>query len=948
MNHPTIKEDISEDEMNLSKYSKPPSSPVVKKSAVSDRTLRPRLSVINRATSERKSKRLRTQSLGGSENAQILVERAEKKIKVENKLAKTVANNSRKIEIDLARRRWLKHHIEILAPLLPHGSPIIENIRSDEVDEKLYTQMRVLEEQPALVKGGIMKDYQLDGLSFLAHMYNNGINCILGDEMGLGKTLQTLSLFAYIKENTQQALAPHLIICPLSVLSSWMSEIERWIPSFRAVRFHAQHRERENLKKSIKHGFVDFDICVTTYEQFVLEDSWFKSRRWTYCVLDEGHKIKCTVTNLAKALNGLGSNYRMILTGTPLQNNMVELWGLFHWLYPKIFTSTSEQLFKDAFDLRYGQYSLNFLTAAQKLLSTIMIRRTKATVEFSVPPRDEMDVYIPLSEMQRFWMMRLITRMDTMELNQIFPAKIEEGDQEHEGRREIQESISNQLKLSKDGDVRQWNRLMGLVMQLRQVCDHPYLIEDAAPDPCYIGEHEVAASSKMIVIDKILKDVLPRGERVLIFTQFVGMLDLLDDFMRLRNIPFARMDGSTARPRRTLDIKLFQREVSPYQVYLISTRAGGLGINLTKASHVIMCDSDFNPQNDLQAIARAHRIGQTKTVKVYRLICEGSVEDQMLEFIRRKLFLSVKMLGSENSGDEQTPALKTQELLSILRRGSTALNDAPKGGFDIATFVATPIQEILRVSAERNKLRDAIIKQEATGIKLESDLAASAEEEERALLSGVARVRARLFEGRVHEPSKLENVLKLTEGKRERVNRLVKYNGIQHLAHAESELRVVSSLPKRTRATFEHEEWCIVCRDGGELVLCAGCPRVFHAECTGYTPGQVRRMGTITCPQHQCNGCQRKTVDAGGMLFRCRTCPHAYCDDCLPPGDTVTVGPSLPEFEVLGVGEMPQAYFIQCESCVETFGKYPAYKEEWHQEFQVAEAKLGAIRSQLF
>ncbi|PCH42878.1 hypothetical protein WOLCODRAFT_90021 [Wolfiporia cocos MD-104 SS10] len=749
-----------------------------------------------------------------------------------------------------------------------------------------------------------MKDYQLHGLSFLVYMYKNGMNCILGDEMGLGKTLQTLSLFAWIKENMAGLQDPHLVICPLSVLPSWLAEAERWIPSFQTLRFHGQQSERARLKEGIRSGEIRFDICVTTYEAFVAEDTWFKSRRWTYCVLDEGHRIKNVETNVAARLQNFGSLYRLILTGTPVQNNLVELWGILRWLYPTVFTAASERIFKDAFDLTRGLYSLPFLKAVEKLLATIMLRRTKANVELSVPPREELTVFVPMTEAQRFWTYRLLTRMDM------------------------------------------WKKLMNLLMQLRKTCDHPYMLPHAEPEPYSIGEHLVASSSKLIAVDKLLADILPKGERVLIFNQWTSMLDLLEDFMALRKIPYARLDGSTNRPRRTLDIKLFQQEKSPYQVFLISTRAGGLGINLTKASTVIMFDSDWNPQNDLQAIARAHRIGQTKIVKVYRLICRGSVEDQMLDRIRRKLFLSVKVMGSDNpSSDDQNSALQTSELLDILRKGSSALSQNIDG-IDFARFLEAPINEILEASRERDNARCAKLKQleGETDDKVDHKLLADAEEEEQKLLTGVAQVQSRLFEGKVvRQPKRNSNKDIAQEWhelqKRSRTNRIVMVDGMEMIAqHMGPE-----AAGKRTRRKFESDDWCIHCRDGGELVLCNNCPRVFHAECYGLTRTQVKQVPSISCSQHKCVSCKRSTSDAGGMLFRCRTCPQAFCEDCLPEGDIDAIGDELPEFALLGYGANSTAYYIHCIDCNERAQTDRKWWSTWQKEIQEAKEKLEAL-----
>lgn len=234
------------------------------------------------------------------------------------------------------------------------------------------------------------------------------------------------------------------------------------------MRFHGVANERARLKEALRRGEIQQpQIIFTTYETFVAEDSWFKSQRWTYCVLDEGHKIKNADTNIAGKLQGLGSLYRLsenpdwssfgfitdstwiVLTGTPIQNNLVELWALLHWLYPSVFTDASERLFKDSFDMSKGSYDMSFLNAAKDLVSKIMLRRTKASVEINVPPREEMTIFVPLSEAQRFWTYRLLTRMDTSDLREIFlqGSKIKVEDRAiHEGRQEVLSLLEDQMK----------------------------------------------------------------------------------------------------------------------------------------------------------------------------------------------------------------------------------------------------------------------------------------------------------------------------------------------------------------------------------------------------------------------------------------------------------------------------------------------------------------------
>lgn len=863
----------------------------------------------------------------------------EKKPAREEKEATTVVVNSARAAIDTSRKHWLHRHRDLFSPLLPPKSSILDIIKRDvemSGDGSPFVPFHHIHEQPISVVGGVMKDYQLHGLSFLVYMYKNGINCILGDEMGLGKTLQTLSLFAYIKDTTQhRRLPPHLVICPLSVLHSWASEVQRWLPSFETLRFHGPQSERTRLKDAVLAG-QKFDICITTYEAYVAEASWFKHRHWTCCVLDEGHRIKNSGTVVAHELQGIGSLYRLLLTGTPIQNNLVELWGILHWLYSSVFTAASEQPFKDSFDLNRGVYSLPFLNAAQKLLSKIMLRRTKATVEISVPPREELTVFVPMTEAQRFWTYMLLTRMERMDLQEIFDVKLEHSHQD-------------EIEVPGGGGISQnrWHKLMNLLLQLRLVCDHPYLLPNAEPEPYQIGEHLVAASSKLIVIDKLLEDLLPKGERVIIFSQWTKMLELLEEFMQLRNIPYAKLEGSTSRARRVLDIKLFQQEQSPYKVFLISTKAGGLGINLTRASTVIMFDSDWNPQNDMQAIARAHRIGQTKVVKVYRLICQGSVEDQMLDRIRRKLFLSVKVMGSENhaTGDESS-GYKADELLDILRKGSSALSSGIVG-MEFSRFLCAPIQEIFDASREHDDRRIAKAKH-FEGVKEHVDerLLQDAEEEERKLLMGVAQVQSRLFEGKViKRPSNAEIASEWKElQKRGRAKRIVNVGGIEMIAeHMGPEiLSPVGKTPvhvKRSRKKFETEDWCLYCRDGGELVVCTWCPRVFHAKCHGLSRRDVAHMVSASCSQHKCAHCTRATADAGGMLLRCRTCPQAFCEDCLPDEKFEPIGDELPEYLLLGYGSAENAYYIYCPDCIEQRQEEPAWWETWQQEFQEKQRK---------
>ncbi|KDQ15288.1 hypothetical protein BOTBODRAFT_187400 [Botryobasidium botryosum FD-172 SS1] len=907
------------------------------------------------------------------------VDKPAKKARTELATATIKARDSR----DIARKKWLLRHQHLFEPLLPQSSVVFSNMQKELASIQsgpAYIPRHELDEQPSLVTGGVMKDYQLQGLSYLLWMHHNGMNCILGDEMGLGKTLQTLSLFAYIKEHAKGPQEPHLVICPLSVLQSWQNEAARFTPSLQTIRFHGPAPERARLKAlpALRdlHGPTKatdtqaLDVVITTYESYVAENMWFKTRRWNYVVLDEGHKIKNHESAIAASLIGIGSNYRLVLTGTPVQNNLIELWSLLHWLYPLIFTPPSMRLFNESFNLTQGSYKLPIITHIQKLLDVIMLRRTKANVlgadgPNSIPPREELTVFIPMSEAQRFWTYRLLTRMEKVDMKKVFGDSYVDGGlgsgtggTVDEGRREVLQMLESQATgagsptPSMDGpkgvtaQQNQWKKLMNLLMQLRKVCDHPYLLPGAEPANYLIGEHVVAASSKMVAIDKILADVLPKGERVLIFSQWTGMLNLLEDFMALRHIPYARLDGSTMRPRRTLDIKLFQQEVSPYKVFLISTKAGGLGINLTKASTVIMCDSNWNPQIDLQAIARAHRIGQTKPVKVYRLICRASVEDQMLDRIRRKLFLSVKLMGSTSANpsadsSDANSSLGSSELIDILRKGSSALTSSDDE-MSLAQFLDAPISEILDLSRAKETARDAKMKQElAEDASIDTQLLHAAEEEQARLLSGVAQVRSRLFEGKVVNRASNEEIKQEWEEMQKRawVDRTVMVDGLAFVVDQPKPLDApthTGAIEKKKRKKFDSEDYCVYCRDGGDLVLCDWCPRVFHAECHGQP---LPRIG-ILCSQHACCSCARRTSEAGGMLFRCQTCWRAMCEDCLPDGEIEAIGDTLPEFELLDFGASASSYYIRCADCLRLFAEEPAIWKGWQEEMRITQIKL--------
>lgn len=948
---------------------------------------------------------------------------------------------------------------DLFLPLLPEGNHVqrlVAQRQGDNREEDLSVPYEVIEHQPKGVTA-VMKPYQLLGLSFLVYLHKNGLSGILGDEMGLGKTLQTLSLFQYLRETrkltTSEELRPCLVVCPLSVLSSWMAESRRWTPGLKVLRFHGSVHERDRLKK-IAMGNIDnfgnetkgsrkkkndrrtatgkpiidldsetddaqdergVDLIVTTYEGFLAEQGWFKKAfLWSYVVLDEGHKIKNDLSLVSKALQGLGAEYRLILTGTPLQNNLVELWALLHWLYPEVFTEKTAEIFKSSFNLTKGQVSTKVMDDARRLLEIIMLRRMKISpgVDLNLPPKTEVLLYVPLTPMQRFWYMRLLTRADKVLLEELFQGAQqkevvalqkeaqEEGilqeksieelealeqDKAYEGQAaaewaDSKEILSQALKHEREDENKNssWKKLMNLLMQLRKCCNHPYILPHAEPDPYYIGEHVIHASAKFIVLDKIIDElVVKQKKKVLIFSGFTRMLDCCEDFLHLRGgtgeyFKYLRLDGGTSRARRNLGIRMFNQEESEYRVMLISTRAGGLGINLATASDVIMLDQDWNPQIMLQAEARAHRIGQKKPVTVYKLCTQGTVEEQMMGRIQKKLYLSAKVTESMRdihlqsaskkkkgpggkvveAAEDDMPQLDTTQLMSLVRRGAQALT---RPELDVNEMLGWDFSTML----EKCKDQPAdvhVSEQTQVGISVK-------EEDEKKWLAQIEQVEARVFDGKKHakvrESSGYDGIAQewlSREDRRVGKNTTVIIDG--HVVSKESancaDWEAVPTMagkdprlaePKREKKpAVINQEQCQVCWDGGNLILCSGCPRSYHYTCLDRDfKHKSKGKMHFHCPQHQCADCQQNTTDAGGMLYRCRWCERGYCEDCLDWDKTELLGENLKEYELLGFPAVTQAFYIKCPSCHDHHNESPEARDYFTRQAAEIDARHEAF-----
>ncbi|XP_055333572.1 chromatin-remodeling complex ATPase chain Iswi-like [Paramacrobiotus metropolitanus] len=499
--------------------------------------------------------------------------------------------------------------------------------------ELLTTETKAIprfEKTPFYIKGGEMRDYQIRGLNWLIALCENSINGILADEMGLGKTLQTISLIGYMN-HVRGNEHPHLIIVPKSTLSNWSKEFARWCPTISIAVLKGDPDERNEFMKASQKERT-WDVLVTSYEIALREQIFIRRHLWSYLVIDEAHRIKNEQAMLSAAVRSFKSYRRLLLTGTPLQNNLHELWALLNFLLPDVFESSDD--FDSWFDEQSCVTDVALVERLHCILRPFLLRRIKADVEKNLPPKTEIKLFVGLTPMQRTWYRQVLLK-DITALN-----------------------ASHGVGAG---------TLQNILMHLRKVCNHPYLFEGAEPGPPYTTDrHLVDNCGKMILLHKLLPRLKNEGHRVLIFCQMTRLLDILEDYCVWSNYEYCRLDGSTAHEDREEAITEFNSPRSKKFLFLLSTRAGGLGINLTSADTVILYDSDWNPQVDLQAMDRVHRIGQTKPVTVFRLVTENTVEEQIIERAERKLHLDAMVIQSGRLVDV-SKKLNKDEILKMIR-----------------------------------------------------------------------------------------------------------------------------------------------------------------------------------------------------------------------------------------------------------------------------------------
>lgn len=547
----------------------------------------------------------------------------------------------------------------------------------DNEDSGFFNEQEYVTESPKFVQGGKLRDYQIQGLNWLISLHENKLSGILADEMGLGKTLQTISFLGYLRY-VKKINGPFLVLVPKSTLDNWQREFNKWTPEVEAVVLQGDKETRNDMINNVIKE-AKFDVLITSYEIVIREKNALKKFAWQYIVIDEAHRIKNEQSALSQIIRLFYSKNRLLITGTPLQNNLHELWALLNFLLPDIFGDS--EIFDEWFEQNNSDEDQEVLVQQlHAVLNPFLLRRIKADVEKSLLPKIETNVYVGMTEMQIQWYKSLLER----DIDAVNGAV---------GKREGK------------------TRLLNIAMQLRKCCNHPYLFEGAEPGPPYTtDEHLIYNCGKMIILDKLLKRLKEKGSRVLIFSQMSRLLDILEDYCYFREWEYCRIDGSTPHEERIEAIDEYNKPDSEKFVFLLTTRAGGLGINLVTADTVILFDSDWNPQADLQAMDRAHRIGQKKQVHVYRFVTEHAIEEKVIERAAQKLRLDQLVIQQGSGRKSANLGNSKDDLLEMIQFGAKSVfeEDANKMTTD------ADIDEILKKGEKKTKELNA--KYQALGL----------------------------------------------------------------------------------------------------------------------------------------------------------------------------------------------------------------------------------------
>ncbi|XP_052632283.1 SWI/SNF-related matrix-associated actin-dependent regulator of chromatin subfamily A containing DEAD/H box 1 isoform X1 [Harpia harpyja] len=552
--------------------------------------------------------------------------------------------------------------------------------KCEDISNKLTKQVtRITEdggcgwniEQPSILNQSLeLKPYQKIGLNWLALLHKHGLNGILADEMGLGKTIQAIAFLAYLYQEGNRG--PHLIVVPASTLDNWIREVHLWCPELNVLFYYGSQEDRKHLRVDINNKVVDFNVIVTTYNCAISSSDdrgLFRRLKLNYAIFDEGHMLKNMSSVRYQHLMTINAKNRLLLTGTPVQNNLLELMSLLNFVMPHMFSSSTSEIrrmfsSKTKSAEEQSIYEKERIAHAKQIIKPFILRRVKDEVLKQLPPKKDLIELCAMSEKQEQLYCDLLNK--------------------------LKKTINSNEKNSDMGNV---------MMQLRKMANHPLLHRqyyttdklrtmsmlmlkepthcDANPDLIFedmtvmtdfelhllckqyshvsdfkLDMDQILDSGKFRALERILSDLKEKGDRVVLFSQFTMMLDILEVFLKHWQHRYIRLDGKTQISDRIHLIDQFNTDMGIF-VFLLSTKAGGLGINLTSANVVILHDIDCNPYNDKQAEDRCHRVGQTREVKVIKLISKGTIEESMLKISQQKLKLEQDMTAAD-SGEEGT------------------------------------------------------------------------------------------------------------------------------------------------------------------------------------------------------------------------------------------------------------------------------------------------------
>lgn len=639
---------------------------------------------------------------------------------------------------------------------------------SHKVEKPTVDPKEKYEKQPPYVDatGMELHPYQLEGINWLRYSWAQRTDTILADEMGLGKTIQTI-VFLYSLYKEGHCPGPFLVSAPLSTIINWEREFEVWAPDFYCVTYIGDKdsrcviREHElsfdenairggpKASRLRKDAPVKFQVLLTSYELNCIDAATLGSIQWKILVVDEAHRLKNNQSKFFRILNSYKINHKLLLTGTPLQNNLEELFHLLNFLSPNRFSDLQGFLNEFADIAKEEQ-----VKKLHDMLGPHLLRRLKSDVLKGIPSKSEFIVRVDLAGLQKKYYKWILTR--------------------------------NFEALNSKGGGQQVS-LINIMMDLKKCCNHPYLFPSAQaeapklPNGAYEGNNLVKACGKLILLQKMLRKLYEDKHRVLIFSQMTKMLDILEDFLEFEGYKYERIDGGITGSLRQDAIDRFNAPGAQQFVFLLSTRAGGLGINLATADSVIIYDSDWNPHNDIQAFSRAHRIGQANKVMIYRFVTRSSVEERITQVAKKKMMLTHLVVRPGMGG--RSAAMSKQELDDILKFGTEELFKEEEIDTETAIhYDDKAISELLDRSKEGIEQKEMLANEYLSSFKVASYVTKDAEEEPEeieteVLKQDVEQADPAYWEKLLrHHYEQHQEDLSKTLGKGKRVRKQVNYN----------------------------------------------------------------------------------------------------------------------------------------------------------------------------